>query len=361
MKFHSLASAVKASPRELQFWIFQLSGWAIWVTLLSLRDSTFVPSEYMFERVSVFAVDAFIGILLTTILRYLYRAVWDFHVLIRVFAAFLGCWLASQTWVPIKVLITDSDFGASVDVTNYGWVSLSKMMPISMSILLLWSVLYFCIKYYQLFQHEKEKSLRSEALAHEAQLRMLRYQLNPHFLFNTLNAISTLILVQSTDQANGMVTKLSKFLRYSLEHDPLDTVDLAHEITTLRLYLDIEKVRFEERLRLEFDVSPEAEKGLVPSMLLQPLVENSIKHAISRSEQGGTIWICASVNARRQLCITVADDGPGSSAHPSSMGVGLKNIRDRLQEIYSEKHTLTFALREPKGFHVTVVIPYETR
>lgn len=357
----SMMSRSLRSPRELQFWIFQLSGWGLWVLLLSMRDITFVPSEYMLERVSVFAVDAFIGIVLTTALRYLFRAVWDWPLLLRILAVLLGCWLASQAWGPIKVFITSSEFGASVDITDYGWASFSRWIPISLSILMLWSVLYFCIKYYKLFQDEKEKSLRSEALAHEAQLRMLRYQLNPHFLFNTLNAISTLILVQSTDQANAMVTKLSKFLRYSLEHDPLDKVDLAYELSSLNLYLDIEKVRFEDRLRLQCDLSPEAEKGLVPSMLLQPLVENSIKYAISRSEDGGTIWVTASVNDNRQLSITVADDGPGCVENSASVGVGMKNIRDRLQEIYAGKHTLTVGHREPRGFQVTVVIPYETR
>jgi two-component system, LytTR family, sensor kinase len=366
MKSRLFGSATNTSPsssssREWQFWIFQLSGWGLWVLMLAMRDMTFVPSEYMLERISVFTVDALIGIALTTGLRYLYRAVWETVVVVKMLAVLLGCWVASQAWRPIKVLITDSDFGASVDITDYGWASFSSFVPISMSILLLWSILYFCIKYYQLFQREKEKSLRSEALAHEAQLRMLRYQLNPHFLFNTLNAISTLILVQSTDQANNMVTRLSKFLRYSLEHDPLDKVDLAHELSSLQLYLDIEKVRFEERLRLAIDVSAAAEKGLVPSMLLQPLVENSIKHAISRSEDGGTIWISAQVTDKKQLSITVADDGPGSVNHPGSIGVGLKNIRDRLQEIYGKDHELVFAAREPRGFQVKVVIPYETR
>jgi signal transduction histidine kinase len=361
MKFRKSAPFIPVSSRELQFWIFQLSGWGLWVLMLVLRDMTFVPSEYMLERFSVFVVDAVIGIGLTTALRYLYRAVWDLQVVFRLFAGLFGCWLAAQAWRPIKVLITDSDFGASVDITGYGWASFSNMLPISMSILMLWSVLYFCIKYYQLFQSEKEKNLRSEALAHEAQLRMLRYQLNPHFLFNTLNAISTLILVQSTDQANTMVTRLSKFLRYSLEHDPLDKVDLAHELATLRLYLEIEKVRFEERLRLEFDISEQASKGLLPSMLLQPLVENCVKHAIARSEEGGTIWIAASVIDDRHLRILVADDGPGAVKDPESTGVGLKNIRDRLREIYGANHQLLFTSREPRGFKVEVVIPYETR
>jgi two-component system LytT family sensor kinase len=347
--------------REFQFWSFQLLGWATWIVMLTLRDLTFVPREYILERVGVFAVDALIGIALTTALRYLYRAVWEQPVYLRLLAVLLGCWLASQAWRPIKLLITDSDFGASVDLTDYGWYSVSVWLPISMSVLLLWSVLYFFLKYYQLFQREKEKSLRSESLAHEAQLRMLRYQLNPHFLFNTLNAISTLILVQSTDQANAMVTRLSKFLRYSLEHDPFDKVDLQHEINSVNLYLEIEKVRFEERLQVAINLAAGTEQALVPSMLLQPLVENSIKHAIARSEQGGSIWIWAERCAGDRLRITVADDGPGAVKHPESMGVGLKNIRDRLQEMYGANHELVFASREPRGFQAMVVIPYETR
>ena len=109
-----------------------------------------------------------------------------------------------------------------------------------------------------LLQIEQEKVLRSTALANQAQLSMLRYQLNPHFLFNTLNAISTLVLAKATQQANEMLTKLSKFLRYSLDHSPLDRVTLAHELETSQLYLDIEKVRFADRLRLQIDIGADA-------------------------------------------------------------------------------------------------------
>src|SRR5690606_19263444 len=121
------------------------------------------------------------------------------------------------------------------------------------------------------------------------------------------------------------------------EHDPLDQVELTHEIGSVRLYLDIEKVRFEERMRISMDISPEAEQALVPSMLLQPLIENSIKHAISQREEGGAIAIKAHVE-KKMLIIEVSDDGPGPAQgavekqHPTSMGVGLKNIRNRLRE-----------------------------
>lgn len=348
-----------------QFWLLQLIGWGAWVGLLVVRDLTFVPAEYMLDRVEVFALDALVGVVLTTMLRYLYRYVWEMASYIRVITVLLGCLAGSLIWQPIKQLIISTEFGASVDLSGYGWISFQTLVPFSFSLLMVWSVLYFCIKYYQLFQLEKEKYLRSEALAHEAQLRMLRYQLNPHFLFNTLNAISTLVLQGAGKAANGMLTKLSQFLRHSLEHDPLEQVELARELMSVRLYLDIEKVRFEERMRIEFNISPEAEKALVPSMLLQPLLENSVKYAIARSENGGEIRISAYTGEGR-LVLEVADDGPDEGAaargdSPESCGVGLQNIRDRLREIYGNNHQLLLRREQPRGFKATVIIPYETQ
>ncbi|MEQ8953632.1 MAG: histidine kinase, partial [Gammaproteobacteria bacterium] len=236
----------------------------------------------------------------------------------------------------------------------------------SFPLLLVWSGLYFIIKYYQLFQAEKEKNLRSEALAHQAQLLMLRYQLNPHFLFNTLNAISTLVLAQSTEKANEMLTKLSKFLRYSLDYSPLDQVTLDHELETIKLYLDIEKVRFAERLRLFIDIDPAARVALVPSMILQPLIENSIKYAISRAENGGTISIRALVTGKN-LELEVVDDGPGiaestNTSEPGfSQGVGISNIRNRLLEIYGANQRLVFENLPEGGLRARVLIPYERK
>lgn len=361
-------SATTVRPgRNTQFCLFQAIGWSSWVVLLILRDLTFVPAEYMLGRSGIFVLDALTGIVLTTCLRYLYRFVWDSIVYLRVASVFFGCLLASAIWQVVKDIITATEVGSSVDLAGYGWVSFFNVLPFSFSLLLIWTVLYFCIKYYQMFQVEKEKSLRSEALAHEAQLRMLRYQLNPHFLFNTLNAISTLVLQKDTECANTMLTKLSKFLRYSLDHDPLDQVDLAHELGSVKLYLDIEKVRFEERMKIELNIADGAGNGLVPSMLLQPLIENSIKHAIARSVDGGLIAIAAHRSGEK-LVIEISDDGPGIPDYQAvvecnsatSGGVGLKNIRDRLKEIYGNNHSLTFSKREPIGCKVTVVIPYET-
>jgi LytS/YehU family sensor histidine kinase len=199
-------------------------------------------------------------------------------------------------------------------------------------------------------------------MAHEAQLKMLRYQLNPHFLFNTLNAISTLVLEQHTDLANRMLTRLSSFLRYSLDNDPMQKVTLKQELAALQLYLDIEKVRFEERLSLEVDVSSEAQEAMIPSLLLQPLVENAIKYGIARAEEGGHLRIAAQVLAG-DLLLELADDGPGvelvNGQIPGSTGVGLRNTRERLLELYGSQHSFRLSQTRPHGLTISIRIPFE--
>ena len=139
---------------------------------------------------------------------------------------------------------------------------------------------------------------------------MLRYQLNPHFLFNTLNAISTLILDNENRTANQTVMRLSEFLRYTLDQDPMKKVTLRQEIEAMNLYLTTEKLRFGERLKLEFAIEDAALEALVPSLLLQPLIENAVKYAVSPPEKGGTIRIEGRARGA-MLELAVADDGPG--------------------------------------------------
>lgn len=353
--------------RSRQFWIFQLVGWSIWVLLLVQRDFPFIPDvwEYIFPLALVYSLSAAAGLLLTVGLRHIYRSVWERGFIVHFLVAVIGSFGAAVIWRPFQNYIRFLPFGEFIDLEASVSDLFDGLFQYSFPVILFWSGLYFIIKYYQLFQAEREKSLRSEALAHEAQLMMLRYQLNPHFLFNTLNAISTLVLAEATEQANAMLIKLSKFLRYSLDHSPLDKVSLAHEIETLRLYLDIEKVRFAERLRLEFDIEKDAEHALVPTMLLQPIIENSIKHAISKSESGGSINITAKLKGAT-LELSVTDDGPGLTDEDSgddafafSKGVGISNIRNRLKEIYGDRHRLAFSNAEPHGLTVTVEIPYD--
>ena len=237
-----------------------------------------------------------------------------------------------------------------------------EYLGLSFWIILAWSGLYFGLTLYHLLQEERAKNLSAQAMAHEAQLRMLRYQLNPHFLFNTLNAISTLILDTNTKTADAMVSKLSNFLRYSLDKDPLQKVDLEHEISTMKLYLEIEQVRFEERLSVEFNIDDAARKALIPSMLLQPLIENSIKYAVADSEEGGKIQINAEVFAG-DLLIGVQDDGPGINMEngtlPEFRGVGINNIRERLEKLYGLTHSCQFTGVHPHGLKIDIRLPFE--
>ena len=352
--------------KRSQFWILQTLGWSVWVALLSFRD-LFLWPEFLVPRMITWTLVALVGMAFTIGLRSLYRLFWERGFIIRFLVTWIGSLAAATVWQPFRNYFSALPLGGGGDPRTARFEELfDGLFFSSFPLMLSWSALYFIIKYYELLQAEKEKSLRMEALASEAQLLMLRYQLNPHFLFNTLNAISTLVLSKATEPANEMLTKLSQFLRYSLDHSPLQRVSLAHELKTCQLYLDIERVRFGDRLKTDIKVTSEAGRGLVPSMLLQPVIENSIKHGISKKEEGGTISIHAA-QVGEDLEVKVIDDGPGLSAEQESdtqfsfsKGVGVSNIRSRLAEMYGAHHSLTFTNETPCGLAVSVRIPYGT-
>jgi sensor histidine kinase YesM len=225
-----------------------------------------------------------------------------------------------------------------------------------------WTALYYGINYFLLLEAEIRLRERLESQASSAQLAMLRYQLNPHFLFNTLNSISTLVLLKQTERANAMLARLSSFLRYTLANESTAKVTLAQEVETLKLYLEIEKMRFEERLRPHFKIESETIGARLPSLLLQPLIENAIKYAVTPAENGADIWITATTEGQA-VRIEVADNGSGEgtdiSAAPST-GVGLANIRDRLSQAYGAAHRFETKQHDRGGFSVIIELPFET-
>lgn len=237
---------------------------------------------------------------------------------------------------------------------------------LDLTVLGAWSALYYAINYFIQVEEQTDRLERLEAQATSAQLAMLRYQLNPHFLFNTLNSISTLVLLKQTEPANAMLTRLSSFLRHTLVMQPGGKVSIAQEVETLKLYLDIERMRFEERLRTVFRIDPAAARATIPSLLLQPLVENAIKYAVSPQEEGARISVTAQVVGDR-VRVIVADTGPGpgerreptSGQPPVSTGVGLANIRNRLAQAYGEAHRFQIDNPPEGGFTVTLEFPYE--
>ena len=174
--------------------------------------------------------------------------------------------------------------------------------------------------------------------AQEAQLRALRYQINPHFLFNTLNSLSSLILSQKTDVAERMLMNLSTFFRATLSADPTADVPLAEEIKLQRLYLDIEQIRFPDRLTVEIDVPDSLQSARVPVLILQPIVENAVKYGVAKSRKSVRVGIIASEEAGR-LHIKVKDDGEAQADDDGEggTGVGLKNVCDRLVARYGNR------------------------
>lgn len=205
----------------------------------------------------------------------------------------------------------------------------------------------------------KQELRLSQALAkaQEAQLAALRYQLNPHFLFNSLNSISALIVTKRNAEAELMTDKLSSFLRSSLNAEPGELIPLDEELSLTEEYLDIEGVRFGERLEVDVDCSPQACEALIPSFLVQPLVENAIKHGVARTNTQTRISITGNVEDG-QLRIRVANDVTDEAAMPAgpARGVGLVNVRQRLDAVYGKAASLT-AGREDGRYVATISLP----
>lgn len=197
----------------------------------------------------------------------------------------------------------------------------------------------------------------ARSAAQHAQLEALRYQLNPHFLFNTLNSISSLIVTRRNEDAEQMTNKLSSFLRSSLTCDPAGLVPLDDELALIEEYLDIEAVRFGSRLNIVIESDTEAGATLIPGFLVQPLVENAIKHGVAPSREPVTVAIRAAIEDG-QLCITVKNDKVTDDPRirAGGTGVGLLNVRRRLQAVYGEAASLTTE-RTPEGYVATICIP----
>jgi two-component sensor histidine kinase len=193
----------------------------------------------------------------------------------------------------------------------------------------------------------------------KAQLRALRAQIEPHFLFNTLNAIAGLVRVEQNDAAVNMIVRLSDFLRRTLGDSSRHQVRLQEELECALEYLDIQKARFAERLTVNVDVPGDLLSAQVPSLILQPMVENAIKHGIARRVQGGTVRI-ASARVNGTLKLSVYNDGPSlpqnwDDARP---GIGISNVRTRLHSLYGENYELSLRNQEPGGVEASLCVPY---
>lgn len=345
------------SDKNKLFWFVHSAGWFGFALVYYL-------SSLLHDLRDIFVViiflNAYAGWLFSIPLRYIYRHVWNLTPFKIAFSVIISSAVTGVLWQ----IVQNINFW---EIYKHGYrpdklIYYTNKGLLSFFIMLSWSVLYFGTKYYQMLQKERQNVLQANTVAHQAQLKMLRYQLNPHFLFNTLNAISTLILVKENDTANAMVSKLSDFLRQTLDKDPMKKVSLDSELKALKLYLDIEKVRFEERLQVDFSVTNECKTALVPSMILQPLAENAIKYAIAVLEEGGVLAVNVS-KFGEDLLIELSDNGPGAEIKNGNLfresGVGLVNTRERLQALYGNQFSLVVSHNQPNGVKVNIRMPFE--
>ncbi|WP_265570253.1 sensor histidine kinase [Sphingomicrobium nitratireducens] len=212
----------------------------------------------------------------------------------------------------------------------------------------------------------RRRAAEAEAAAHAAQVRALRYQVNPHFLFNTLNSLSSLVMSGRSQQAENMLMALSTFFRTSLSLDPGASVSLKEEIGLQRLYLDIEKARFPERLNVEIDVPEEVEESQVPALILQPIIENAIKYGVSATRAPVTISIKAQPLADGRLQIDIVNSAPPGAKmredrkRPAGTGTGLTNVCQRLEAHFGGRADCRFGPVD-NGYRVSIAMPFDTK
>ena len=209
----------------------------------------------------------------------------------------------------------------------------------------------------------QRRAAEAEAMARSAQVRALRYQINPHFLFNTLNSLSSLVMSSRPSEAEEMILKLSTFFRSSLSLDPTEDVSLAEEIALQRLYLDIEMVRFPKRLKAEFDIPGELENAKLPGMILQPIIENAIKYGVSQSRDKVTLRIAAREAGPGRFTIEIVNSGnlaPGKRRDaPDGVGVGLTNVCQRLTARFGPAAQCEFGPVAEGGYRVVLTLPLD--
>jgi sensor histidine kinase YesM len=366
---------IQAAPffasKNRAFWNLQLAGWG---GAFVLRAVSALANGQPLDLLALILVTTITGFSISLILSVIYRQLIHQQPLVTWGVTALVLFAAVILHASIDAWVQGVYYAASRETTFAQ--RLIGLLYLPLTLLGGWSALYYAINFFLTVEQQADRLERLEAQATAAQLAMLRYQLNPHFLFNTLNSISTLVLLKQTEPANAMLTRLSGFLRHTLIAEPGSQVTLAQEIETLQLYLDIERMRFEERLRTHFDIDPAAMDAQLPSMLLQPLVENAIKYAVSPQEEGARISLAARVVGDR-LRLTVEDTGPGLEepqmfqprdavdiragsvvGRPVSTGVGLANIRNRLAQAYGDTHLFETRSEAGGGFTVMIEIPF---
>jgi two-component system, LytTR family, sensor kinase len=354
-----------------QIALFSILGfWLLYVLIVTLRAYVVdfpAQGEMAIRRGIVTALGIVITILLWQALRRFDRKSLETRILAAaLLAAPAALLVAAANYFAFRILVPCNCDEINPDILTNG-PGLSIAMEIgSVAIdryffFIAWCAVYLALGFAGDVGRAERRASDFARAAQAAELRALRYQVNPHFLFNTLNSLSALVMRGRRDEAEAMIMNLSTFYRTSLSDDPVEDVPLRDEIALQRLYLDIEMIRFPERLSVDIHLPDDLASAAVPSLILQPLVENAIKHGVSQTTKPVTIGITARRDAGT-LILTVQDNGRAKTKSPSENGhgIGLTNVRDRLAARFGDAAKLETQASED-GFVVKLTMPLDNR
>ncbi len=338
-------------PNLRSFWQIQIVGWGCFYLYDLLESIHALLSKRLFiKEVSVPIALMFLGsCALRPFCRWLLRRSQPWIVFELKAAA-----AAAVTSIPVTC-------GAGLILLNFytvPWHALVAVWAWSAFVLFIWCSLYFSVKQWQQSSQERERLGRAESEVREARLLALRYQLNPHFLFNSLNTVSTLVVVGNARAATQMLAQIGDLLRTSLDSELTAEVPLSRELALTEEYLAIEQTRLGERLQIDMAVPLETRDALVPSMLLQPLVENAVRYGVAPFGEGGWIAIRSALHAGR-LRIVIENSGRrGENGQKrNENGIGLGNTADRLKTLYGADCEFSLAWPEAGGCEVVLELP----
>lgn len=351
-------NAPRLIPHEKLYWISQLTGWSIYVLLMWILNRLDGQSMNWY-----FFLNLLTTFLLGIIISHGYRMLiiqlnWlKFKIVQLIPRVLLTSILCGGVLFFLHSFI--SEVLIAGEWPNYAGLEILQTTINLAVIFMLWSLLYFLFHFIQNYRKEEIKNLRWQALSTEVELNKLKSQLNPHFIFNSMNSIRALI-EEDPSKSKDSITQLSNILRSSLLMNRQKVISLSEELQLVKDYLSLEQTRFEERLNYSLDIPETVLDHKIPPMLLQTLVENGIKHGISRLETGGEIIVKATQKGD-QLMIQIENSGAYDASRKSQTGFGLINSQQRISLLYGDEGKLTIRNTEKGTVLAELILPNDIK
>src|ERR1035437_3228457 len=350
----NMSQTLFMANRNRVYWISQLSGWSLWALLNIIGMLSF--DLFSWKKIILFLFLCFAGLCFT-------------HILRNIIKKYSWINLPLKKIIP-RILLSSLAIGFILSVLYFGSQYFIGVLPLSeikigtpivwianlSSVILVWLLIYFTVHLFENYKRVEIESLIWEAAVKDFELKTLKSQLNPHFMFNAMNSIRALI-EEDPENAKAALTRLSNILRYSLKMERNETVPLDEEMQTVTDYLALEAVRFEERLKYELIIDPRSGKIEIPPMMIQTLVENGIKHGITKRTEGGKITVNSKMNGSF-LIIQIKNSGQiNEESLRHSKGFGIDNTKQRLNLLYGDKAVFTIKNESPDVVLAEIKIP----